>query len=54
MMSEVKKALKEMKDSKALGIDKLTSDVMILGGDRISETNNKTFYSDLWDKKDTS
>ena len=33
MTSEVKKTLKEMKNSKAPGIDNLTSDIMILGGE---------------------
>ena len=33
LTSEVKKTLKEIKNSKASGIDNLTVDVMILGGD---------------------
>ena len=33
MTSEVKKTLKEMKNNKAPGIDNLTSDIMILGGE---------------------
>ena len=33
MTSQVKKTLKEMKSSKAPGIDNLTSDVMITGGE---------------------
>ena len=33
MASEVKKTLKEMKNNKAPGIDKLISDVMMLGGE---------------------
>ena len=33
MTSEVKKTLKEMKSNKAPGIDNLTGDVMMLGGE---------------------
>ena len=33
MTSEVNKTLKEMKNSKAPGIDNLTSDIMILRGE---------------------
>ena len=37
MTSEVKKTLKEMKNNKASGIDILTSDAMIVGGDESVE-----------------
>ena len=51
MTSEVKNTLKEMKNNKAPGIDKVTNDIMILGGEKsvkqitnifiqISETKN--------------
>ena len=54
MRSEVKKILKGMKN-KAKGIDKLTSDVMILGGEEsVKQLKQHFFLSDLRNKKDTS
>ena len=43
MTSEVKKTLKEMKNNKAQGIDDLTSDVMILGGEESVIQTRKNF-----------
>ena len=47
MTSEVKKTMKEMKNNKALGIDNLTSDAMILGGEESVKqiTTTKIFRS---------
>ena len=41
MTSEVKKTPREMKTNKALGIDNLTSDIMILGGEESVKQNRK-------------
>ena len=42
MKSRVKKSLNETKNKKALGIDNLASDAMILGGDEsVKQTANK-------------
>ena len=49
MTSEVKKTLKEMKNSKALDKDNPTSDVMMLGGEE--SVKQIYFSSDLTDKK---
>ena len=57
MTSEVNKTLKEMKNNMAPGIDNLTSDVMILGGEESAKQTNKQTnkkQSELTDKKDTS
>ena len=49
MTSKVKKTLKEIKNYKAPGIDKLTNDFMVLEGNE-SETNDQQ-KSDFKDKK---
>ena len=43
MTSEVKKTLKEMKNIKAPGIDNLTSDIMIFGGEDSVKQLTKKF-----------
>ena len=44
-------ALKEMKNTKALGIDKLTSHIMILGGEESVKQITKNFNQILETKK---
>ena len=51
MTSEVKKTLKEMKNNKAPGIDNLTSDIMILGGEESVKQLTKNFNQILETKK---
>ena len=51
MTSEVKKTLKEMKNNKAPGMDKLTSDVTILGGEESVKQIPKMFNQILETKK---
>ena len=54
MTSEVKKTLREMKNNKAPGIDNLTSDIMILGGEE-SVTQLTNFLNQILEtKKDTN
>ena len=45
MTSEVKKTLKEMKNNKAPGIDNLTSDTMVHGGDESMKQPKKLIRS---------
>ena len=51
MKSEVKKTLKEMKNSKGPVIDNLTSDVIMLGGEKSVKQRPKKKKSDLKDKR---
>ena len=51
MTSEVKKTLREMKNNMAPGVDNLTSDTMILGGEESVTQITKHFNQILEAKK---